>query len=215
MSRQKIRWAIGSSDGPRSSTWVLWENKKGDIYVAVRSLGGIIKASFHRDGKCQVGFTSDYSATASRRFGVANRLWEKWQLPENPVVRVLQILIPHSELRSFADRNPTADVTWLPAPPGGSIGAVSIFISKPEIERFSLGDVSNAIILGNVQTVIRTAWVVYVHYPMDPTLAKRVDDERMRLKRNPRAVNSAAGARVQLWEHKEGHDRYVLELACH
>lgn len=93
-------------------TWVLWENKKGDIYVAQRSLGGITKASFHRDGKCHVGFHSDYADTASRRFGVAKRLWEKWRLPDDPVVRVLQVLVFHSELRLFADRNPTADVTW-------------------------------------------------------------------------------------------------------
>src|SRR5215510_3988745 len=130
MSRQKIRWAIGSSDGPRSTTWVLWENKKGDIYVATRSLGGTIKASFHRDGNCHVGFTSEYKATASRRFGVSKRLWEKWRLPDDPVVRVLQILIPHSELRVFADRNPTADVTWLSLPSAGSISEVWIFISK-------------------------------------------------------------------------------------
>jgi hypothetical protein len=141
MSRQKIRWAIGSSDGPRSSTWVLWENKKGDIYAAARRLGGAIKASFHRDSKCQLGFTSEYEATASRRFGVSKRLWEKWRLPDDPVVRVLQILVPHSELRAFADRSPTDDVTWLPVPPAGSIGEVWIFISKPGIDRLVIDQV--------------------------------------------------------------------------
>jgi hypothetical protein len=211
MSRAKIRWAIGSSDGPRSSTWVLWGNKKGDIYVAVRSLGGKIKASFHRDGKCHVGFHSDYADTASRRFGVAKRLWEKWRLPDDPIVRVLQVLVPHSELRSFADRNPTADVTWLPVPPAGSIGVVSIAISKAEINLASY--VSDEIIVGNVRTSICTAWVVYVHHPMDSVLAKLVADERTRLM--IRATNSPLGTRAALYEHKEGHDRKVLELACH
>jgi hypothetical protein len=210
MSRQKLRWAIGSCDGPRSSTWVLWENKKGDIYVALRSLGGTIKASFHRDGQCQVGFHSDYAETASRRFGVAKRLWQKWRLPDDPVVRVLQILVPHSELRFFVDRNPTADVTWLPAPPAGSIGVVSIFISRTGFEMSS--GVPDAIIVGNVRTSIRTAWVVYVHHPIDPSWAKLVDNWRTRLK--TRAANSTPGTRVALYEHKEGHDRKVLELAC-
>ena len=75
VARKVIRWAIGAPDGPRSSAWRLWGNKKGDIYVAVRSLGGIIKASFHRDGRCQVGFTDSYAMTASRRFGVRFRQW--------------------------------------------------------------------------------------------------------------------------------------------
>jgi len=80
-ARHVIRWAIGSADGPRSSLWRMWGNKKGDIYVAVRSLGAITKASFHRDGSCQVGFTEPYAATASRRFGVTSRHWDRWQLP--------------------------------------------------------------------------------------------------------------------------------------
>src|SRR5262245_31477213 len=159
MNRQKIRWAIGSSDGPRSTTWVLWENKKGDIYVATRSLGGTIKASFHRDGKCHFGFTSEYEATASRRFGVSKRLFEKWQLPDDPVVRVLQILVPHSELRAFADRHPTDDVTWLPMPSEGSMGVVSIFISSLMIDRFLIrrfvAAVPDPIFIGSIQTAIR------------------------------------------------------------
>jgi hypothetical protein len=182
-----------------------------DIYVAERSLGGIIKARFHRDGKCQVGFHSDYADTASRRFGIAKRLWEKWRLPDDPVVRVLQVLVPHSELRSFADRNPTADVTWLPVPPAGSIAVVSIFISKAGIDLAS--DVPDAIIVGNVRTSVRTTWVLYVHHPMDPVWAKLVDDERTKLK--TRAANSPPGTRAVLYEHKEGYDRKVLELACH
>jgi hypothetical protein len=55
-----VRWAVGAPGEPRSSAWRLWGNKKGDIYAAVRSLGGITKASFHRDGRCQVGFADTY-----------------------------------------------------------------------------------------------------------------------------------------------------------
>ena len=213
-----LRWAIGSCDGPRSTTWRLWGNKKGDIYVSTRSLGDRIKASFHRDGKCQVGFDSKYAETASRRFGVAARHWERWRLPADPVVRVLQICVPHSELRSFADRNSTADVIWLATPPVGSIAVVSILVSPPSITKLELPDGAEtsqgAIIVGNLRTSIRTAWMVYAHHPMDPVLAKVVDDERMKLTSDPRAANSLPGSRAMLWEHKEGHDRHVLELAC-
>jgi hypothetical protein len=56
----KLRWAIGSLDGLRSSVWFLRGAKKGDIYVALRSLGAITKASFHLSGQGQVGFTNEY-----------------------------------------------------------------------------------------------------------------------------------------------------------
>lgn len=107
----------------------------------MRRLGGAIKASFHRDGNCYVGFTSDYAETALLRFGVTKRLWEKWRLPNDPVVRVLQILVPSSEVRFFADYYPTTDVTWLPVPPAGSIGEVWIFLSKPGIDRLRMDNV--------------------------------------------------------------------------
>jgi hypothetical protein len=124
-ARNGLRWAIGSLDGPRSSAWFLSGNKKGDIYIAVRSLGGITKASFHKDGRCQVGFTDTYQATARQRFSVTSRHWQRWQLPSAPMVRVLQIIVPHAELRSFVDRDPR-EVTWLPMPPEGSVAVVSI-----------------------------------------------------------------------------------------
>ena len=36
-----IRFALGSVGGARSSTWRVWGNKKGDFYLATRTLGGI------------------------------------------------------------------------------------------------------------------------------------------------------------------------------
>ena len=101
-----IHWAIGSPDGPRSSAWFLSGNKKGDIYVSVRSLGGTIKASFHKDGRCHFGFTREYAPISSRRFAVPSRHQETWQLPTGQGVRILQVCVPHSELRSFVGRNP-------------------------------------------------------------------------------------------------------------
>ena len=55
-----IRWAVGSIDGSRGATWRLWGDKKGDVYVAARSITGLVKASFHRDRKCHLGFTCGY-----------------------------------------------------------------------------------------------------------------------------------------------------------
>ena len=43
MAQKIYRLAIGSQHGRRSGTWRMWSNPKGDIYVAVRCLGGIYK----------------------------------------------------------------------------------------------------------------------------------------------------------------------------
>jgi hypothetical protein len=80
-SRAGIRWAVGSPDGRRSSTWRLWGDKKGDVYLSMRSQGGRLKASFHRDRHCSVGFTKEYESIAKERFGADSRHWERWRLP--------------------------------------------------------------------------------------------------------------------------------------
>lgn len=208
-----IRWAVGSPSGLRSSTWRLWGNKKGDIYVAVRSLGGITKVSFHRDGRCQVGFTDNYAATASRRFGVSSRHWEKWRLPADPMVRVLQVLVPHSELRSFADRTPR-DITWLPTPPEGSVAVVSIFVSAQGSELQLRSGAHAVIAIGNLQASTRTAWVVYAHNSVDAVMATLIADKRAQLTRIPGATRWPRGTRAALWDSRTDHDRHVLELAC-
>jgi hypothetical protein len=212
-ARSKLRWAIGSLDGPRSSAWFLSGKRKGDFYVAVPSLGGIAKASFHKDGRCQVGFANEYQATASQRFGVTSRHWQRWQVPAAPMVRVLQIIVPHAELHSFVDRNPH-EVTWLPMPPEGSVAVVSIFVSAPGVEPPSPRGAHGPLVVGTVPTSIRTAWVVYTHHPPDAALAQLISDERAKLQRIPGAASWPPGTRAALWDSRPDHDRHVLELAC-
>lgn len=208
-----VRWAVGSSDGLRSSAWRLWGNKKGDIYAAVRSLGAITKVSFHRDGKCQVGFTTEYAPTAAQRFGTRSRHWQTWRLPGEPLVRALRIIVPASELRSSVGQD-GEDLIWLPAPPGGSVAVVSIFLTPSGAELEASADARHATIFGKVQTSIRTAWAVYAHNPMDQATARKVEAERARLKAIPTPVTGwPAGTRASLWEDRTDHNRNTLELA--
>jgi hypothetical protein len=203
-----FRWAIGSSDGPRSSAWRLWGNPKGDIYVAIRSLGATFKASFHKDGRCQVGFTEAYADT--RGLAVPSRHWETWQLPADPVVCVLQVMVPHADLRPFIDRKPQ-ELTWLPTPPEGSLAVAAIFVTT-QISALSLpSDAHGTIVVGKVPTSIRTAWLVSAHIPIDPAMAKVITDQRTRL---TQALSLPPGTRRVLWNSREDHDRQVLELAC-
>ena len=172
-----------------------------------------MKASFHKDGRCQLAFTDTYQATARRRFGVTSRHWQRWRLPASPIVRLLQIIVPHSELRPFIDRNPQ-EVTWLPMPPEGSVAVVSIFVSALDIEQPFPGGANSPLVVGMVPTSIRTAWVVHAHHPPDAALAQLISDERAKLQRTLGATSLPQGTRAMLWDDREDHDRHVLELAC-
>jgi hypothetical protein len=44
----KIRFAVGTADGPRSAWWFVQIEDTGDVYVSLRSLGGHLKLSLHR-----------------------------------------------------------------------------------------------------------------------------------------------------------------------
>src|SRR5688572_6774902 len=105
-----IRWAVGSSDGFRSSTWRFWGNKKGDCYMSVRVLGGTFKMSFHGDRRCHSAFTTEYVQRVSL---ARSRFMDQWTLPDEMIVKGLQVLTPVSELRVFEEDNEKL-MKWLP-----------------------------------------------------------------------------------------------------
>jgi hypothetical protein len=213
MTRSILRWAVGSSDVPRSSAWRLWGDHKGDIYAAVRSLGGVTKVSFHRDGKCQVGFTSEYASTAAARFGKQARHWETWKLPQEPVARVLQILVPQSELRHFVGRD-DARVVWLPPPPpADSVAAVSVLVAPPLAELVP-PETSCAALVGTVRTNLRNAWVFYAICSIDAALCRAIAAQQTTLTRLPKPATILPGTRAVVWGFRPDDGcLQVLELA--
>jgi len=126
------------------------------------------------------------------------------------VVRILQVLVPYTELRAFSDRNPS-DATWLPSPPNGSVGVVSIFVSK---ERIELSLSSGARLVDILRTPARTAWLFHEHNPIGAAMADRIESERTKLQSIPSAGTWPSGTRAVLWESRPDHDRHALELAC-
>lgn len=207
-----LRWAIGSPDGLRSSTWRIWGNAKGDIYVAVRCLGSVMKASFHRDGKCHLGFTEEYAKRAARGIENASRHWEKWKLPAAPVTRGLRILVPHAELRRFAGHDDGA-VVWLRPPDPGSIGTISIIFAPSQTNLELPADLPSARVVGLVSTGLRDAWVLYAHSVPDATWTRVIATERAKLAALPRPTTISPNMRAVVWDSRPDHDRHALELA--
>ena len=212
MPKNVFRLAIGTSQSSMSSVWRIWSNYKGDVYVSVRCLGGTYKMSLHKDGKCQFGFTKEYEKLAEERFGIENRHQELWRLPDEPIIRALQILIPASELREAEVSNPQK-VTWLETPPAGIIGTISLFLTAPDV-KFDIPETTcGARLVGKLETSIRHAWVTYAFTKPDDELKKIVKNEKEKLLSLPRAESVPAGTRATLWDSKNSHERHVLELA--
>jgi hypothetical protein len=213
--KRVVRWAIGSRSGLRSSPWRLWGSKRGDVYVSVRTLGGIFKATFHRDQNCFVGFTSQYERTARRRFpSLRSRILEKWTLPEQQLTRVIQIVVPHAELRSFQSKHDT-EVTWLPGPPEGFMGVVSVFFFKPGTP-FNIPTAGQSVRpVGLVATDLRIALAVYAHAPIDEASAHYLNTERTRLAQaaSEAQVPKQDGVRFAAFASGAQHNRAFFEIA--
>ncbi len=214
-ARAGIRWAVGNPNGRRSSTWRLWGDKKGDVYLSMRSQGGRIKASFHRDRRCSIGFTKEYEPTAKERFGADSRHWERWSLPDSEVVRVAQIIIPDTELSVFAAEE-ADQMRWLQEPGLGNAVIVSIFIAEPP-DRFSWsGPETDGQLLGIMQTPSRFTWAVHTIQTLDLATLSHIEEGRAKALQMPsdmKIPRNDPALRVALWGHGATlADMFFIEL---
>ncbi|WP_155826646.1 hypothetical protein [Jongsikchunia kroppenstedtii] len=99
-----VRFAVGSPDGPRSSTWRVWTSKtKNDWYAAVRVLAGRQKWSFHRSGVWRHAFLTEEDA---KPYLDEDRVMDRWERPAEFTpgwTRALQIRVPVAGLRVGVD----------------------------------------------------------------------------------------------------------------
>jgi hypothetical protein len=210
-----IRWVIGSPNGPRSSTWRLWGNKKGDFYLSTRSLGGTVKSSFHRDRRCSIGFTEEYHPKARVRFPqVRSRHWRRWQLPDSPFARAVQVVIPSSELRSYASEEVQGTV-WITLPGPDHVVVASIFIASGGTKPLWSGDEPPPHPIGVIATRNRVAWLLYVAIPLDRTTLDWIEQARAFVTKLPGALDvpRLPEIRALVPVDRGEHDLFLIELA--
>ncbi len=164
-----LRWAVGSPNELRSATWRFWCQKNGDFYLSMPAAGGIVKASFHSDGNCQIGHTSEY--WKQRMMENAGRHWNKWKLPNEELARATQILVPSTELRRFEEKLPE-QMVWIPSPSSNSMNVISIFICTNYVEELWPAAPEGALPIGTMNAGGRTAWVVYKEQAVPEKLAE-------------------------------------------
>ena len=211
-----IRFAVGNPNGLRSSTWRIWPNKKGDTYLATRSLGGILKVSFHKDRRCHIGFTSEYAQTAKERFGAERRLLQRWELPEGPVARAAQIVIPYSELTAFESEEAT-QMRWIPSPGPGFAVVVTLFMAEPPDAFKWENSNSDGMPIAMMCSSTRVAWLVYTNQPWNAQHHDWMEHHRIKSLDLPGAEHAPWGSpemRTIMWGASESpNDFFILETS--
>jgi hypothetical protein len=141
----KIRFAVGTDDGPRSAWWFVQIEDTGDVYVSARSLGGHLKLSLHRidpnpalDRFCQLGFT-DRQIALMTKAGLpppTPKYMFRWRRPPSPprgALHVVSIIIPTDLLNRNPPPTPSRRPKFLfaPAPVGHALEFLLFYSLEP------------------------------------------------------------------------------------
>lgn len=208
-----IRLAIGSRHGARSAIWRLWNNKKGDIYVAVRTLGGILKTSLHRDGRCYTGLTSEYHGESNPDAPNASRHMDRWSLPADPIVCAFQIIIPGSELRCYPS-DEAGNMRWFPAPSADEMFIASVFIVDPGVELPTWpGAERGSFPIGLLATPTRRAWIVGHVELVNESVRSSIEEYRQRVAEMSKAAHAVGHRMVLIGHRNDTMVRHAMDLA--
>ena len=179
-----FRFAVGYPAGPRSGIWRVWANVKGDFYFSARVLGGILKTSLHRDGRCHTGFTSEYI----KNRGVLSsqnrsRHLDQWVLPCDPAVAAAEILIPETELRVFTVKK-SNKIIWLTPPDKNQLVGVLLVVATKGIEVDWNSLKYNLEPLGALDTNSRSLFIAFRKGPMTQEHQNQINNELRKAKSN-------------------------------
>jgi len=139
MGKQVLRFGIHDGAGRRATTWKLWTETsaaRSEVYLACRSLGGILKTSFHESGKWHIAYSQrafeDHVKDAIPKF--EDRYIEKWLRPSDiarGITLAFRIVTPWSAVTTPVTEGKFKGVIWLPNAPELKATEIDILISKP------------------------------------------------------------------------------------
>lgn len=133
-----IRFAAGSPDRLRSSTWRVWTERDGSAYVSVRQIGGVFKASLHpREWRIAFKDLSEARRVALRN-PPTNRAIDVFP-PSSEIApgvrRGVTVLIPPAALGvARAGHIERGEIHWLPAVSGDDVLEVSVLLTTASVQ---------------------------------------------------------------------------------
>lgn len=143
MAARKIRFAVGSPDGPRSAIWSI-VGQKYDAYVIPTELKSVAKISFHlRTGEFSWGYTREYFDAnreqipkQAKEYGVdvqvRGRDFERWSRPPQyhaGMTLPLRIYVANEALQPEPELQTQGPIAWTTPREGHAVGFVFVLIS--------------------------------------------------------------------------------------
>jgi hypothetical protein len=131
-----VRFAVGSTDGPRGSVWRIWVNRN-DVYVAARVAASEMKVSLHASGKWRSAFTERHVQREDALISSdRDRAVDKWERPAEFApgwTRAFVIVVPASEVVPSAAIIPDPqEIIWIDPLPEGWATIFTVLLSAPD-----------------------------------------------------------------------------------
>ena len=179
MNKMCLRFGI-KSGALQAATWCCFvTGNTSDIYLACRFLPSI-KASMHKSGSWQIGFTREYWDSAENIFNkLHKRHLEIWPRPEetNPgEVLAFRIITPSSEV-NLNQVDHKKDICWIPNAPVDMLTEIDVWITKSNSISPENGSEDHQVIGSLPVPNGETVWITYRVYSIS-NLAKQIQSLR-------------------------------------
>ena len=178
-NRNKVRIAVGSCSGPRSTVWELFSTGS-DFYALSRMMGRSCKVSFHSSGHCQWATSNNRDSPSSLQAFARSWSIERPRTPE--ALPVFRIIVPESELHAIGEEEDLSEVRFFPAPNENHALYFEIYLTGPmlgdEVELHAPHDIVDAFKLRDDRCVV----VLWRHQAIGPNDSEQL----LRLKRSMR-----------------------------
>lgn len=218
--KKAICFAVGSTQGLRSSDWRVWTHKN-DVYFQTAPLGGVLKVSLHESGRWQMSFTSEFvkKMQAKGQWPAISRHMSRWSRPREispGVTLAFRIIIPTSELRPLKIRT-VKTITWIAAPPIGQAVEFLIFLTTPATKvthwpgrRAMRTQFIAKLLLPNRETL----WLVYRSQLVTPELRSNISHHKSSIRKSLPATDFTDPSlrSLLLGRHSDG-SWYFIEVA--
>ena len=124
----KVRFAVGSRAGQRSSAWRIWSAKNStDVYLAARAIAGVQKISLHESGSWSCSYVSEEKAAPFIAPGTSRHV-DIWQRPPEfgeGRRHGFAVIVPWTELRVWPEVEEGA-IEFAPHPGHGHWAIIEI-----------------------------------------------------------------------------------------
>jgi hypothetical protein len=204
---QRLRFAVGTPDGPQAGIWRVWTRPAGDIYLTPRLPARHFKISLHATGDWRLAYTGRLAE--EERAAGRDRAPVKWRRPEpnsDGTTTALEILVPSSEV--VTPPQPGSDdgrIVWREPPLRGFVCVFRLRLAPVGEDRSAAG------VLGPLDAGKEYVWIET--FERRETAEQRANLESARLEMCERYAGAfpSAGHLEVRTVLMDGNGRFVID----